>query len=154
MNGKFILMVSVVGLLTTSPIHSKELKLDKLPAPQIHGTDVSFALKNNQKNTTLSITGPNGFTASKFSENGSPKVDLYRAGKLADGLYNFEITTPVGKLVLIKDTINNGRGENNSHYARKGVIKSGHFRVINGQIKKYPNIKEPQLRYYQETNND
>ncbi|NQZ13022.1 MAG: hypothetical protein HRT35_38240 [Algicola sp.] len=143
MKGTFISILTVIGLFFVSAVNAKEPKTHKIAVPQFHGTSVAFSAKNNSRNTTVTISGPKGYNVSKFSEVGMPSIDLYRAGKLADGLYNYEITTAVGKLVLIKDTMNNGRGENDSHYARKGVTQSGHFRVVNGQIKRYKNIKEP-----------
>lgn len=142
MKGRFISIVTVLGLCFTSAVNAKELKTHKIAVPQFHGTSIAFSAKNVSRNTTVTVSGPNGFHAHQFSEVGMPSIDLYKAGKVTDGVYHYEITTAVGKLVLFTDSGNNGRGENNSHYARKGVTQSGHFRVVNGQIKRYKNIKE------------
>jgi hypothetical protein len=132
-----------IGLVIQTTVNAKELNSNKVARPTFYGSSISFPTKNIPRNTTLSINGPNGFHASKFSVSGMPAVDLYKNGGMKDGLYHYEITTAVGKSVLIKDTMNNGRGENNSHYARKGVTQSGHFRVVNGQIKNNRNSEEP-----------
>jgi hypothetical protein len=113
---------------------------------QFGGTQLSFAFNGSSTNSTLTVSGPDGFNMSRSSNAGVPSLDLNRSGSLKDGLYNYEITTNTGPLVLIQDKINNGRGENNSHYVRKGVTKSGHFWVANGQIKKFDNIKEPKFK--------
>jgi hypothetical protein len=143
MKARFIPIVAVLGLFIVSTVNAKEPKTHKIAVPQFNGTSVAFSAKNISRNTTVRISGPNGYHAREFSEVGMPSIDLYKTGnKLADGLYNYEITTAVGKMVLIEDTMNNGRGDN-SHYARKGVTQTGHFRVVNGAIKRYKNIKEP-----------
>jgi hypothetical protein len=143
MKGRFIPIVTVLGLFIVSTVNAKELKTHKIAVPQFNGSNVAFSAKSTSRNTTVTISGPNGFQAQKFSETGIPSIDLYKGGKLVDGSYNYEITTAVGKMVLIEDTMNNGRGEDNNHYARKGVTQTGHFRVVNGAIKRYENIKEP-----------
>ncbi len=145
MKGRLISIVAVIGLFIVSTVNAKEVKTHKI-SPQFNGSSIAFSSKSTSRNTTVTISGPDGFQARKFSENGIPSIDLYKSGKLVDGLYNYEITTATGKLVFIKDTINNGRGENDSHYARKGVTQTGHFRVVNGQIKRYKNIKEPTIQ--------
>ena len=113
---------------------------------QFGGTQISFASNTSHSNSTLTISGPDGFNMSKAADVGTPSADLYQYGDLKDGLYHYEITTNTGPRVLIKDKINNGRGENDSHYARKGVTKSGHFWVVNGQIKTFKNVKEPRFK--------
>lgn len=113
---------------------------------QFGGTQISFASIGTSSNSTLSISGPDGYNVSKATKVGTPSLDLHQHGDLKDGLYQYEITTNTGPLVLVKDKINNGRGDDNSHYARKGVTKSGHFWVVNGQIKKFQHVKEPAFR--------
>lgn len=145
MKNKFIPVMSLLFSLTAAPTHAKEPNLEIPLVPKLIGTEVSFPVSIGPKQASLSISGPNGFQATKFTENRTPTIDLYQAGKLADGMYNYEITIPVGERVLIQDRINNGRGENNSHYARKGVKKSGHFWIKNGQIQNFQKVKEPSI---------
>lgn len=144
MNTKILVASTALALLMSGSVSAKD---DKLTIKeQFGGTQISFASNGSNSNSTLSISGPDGFSFSKASDGGTPSVDLNQHGNLKDGIYHYEITTNTGPLVLVQDKMNNGRGENNSHYARKGVTKSGHFRVVNGQIKQYQKIKEPSFR--------
>jgi hypothetical protein len=108
-----------------------------------NGTSVFFLASGSVNDTTVSIVGPSGFSVIIHDPNDIPAVNLSDYDEFRDGLYTYEITTATGPMVLVKDTIDNGRGENNSHYARKGVKQSGHFRVVNGQIKVFKQFKEP-----------
>ena len=144
MNTKSLVAITSLTMIISGGVSAKDnnFKINE----QFGGSQISFAATGSSSNSTLSISGPDGFNVSKAAKIGTPSVDLYEHGDLKDGVYQYEITTNTGPLVLVQDKINNGRGENNSHYARKGVIKSGHFRVVNGQIKKFKNIKEPTVR--------
>lgn len=136
--------VMTVGVLFSASVVGKTAVKDKQPlaTAQLQGTYVSFQLKVAARNTTVSIVGPNGYHVSKFAKDGIPDVSLTEHGKLKDGLYNYEITSAIGPMKVFKDTMNNGRGQNNTVRAREGVTQSGHFRVVNGQIKKYRQTKE------------
>ncbi len=147
MKRKCMLLVVMMSVLLNGAANGKESgKPQIIAAENIYGSHVSFTSKVVARNTTLSVIGPSGFHARKSTDNGIPSIDLHNYGALKDGLYNYEITTAVGKTLLIKDTLNNGRGENNSHYARKGVTQTGHFRVVGGQIKRYKQFKEPSAK--------
>lgn len=129
-------------LIVTSSIDSHAKGASKVIATQLQGTHIGFSVKGVAENTLITVSGPNQYQLRKSAKSGIPTIDLSEPGILVDGLYHYEITTAVGPLVLVKDVINNGRGENNSHYARQGVIHNGHFRIVNGQIKKYKSLKE------------
>ena len=144
MSTKVLLACTSLAMIISSGVSAKDDKFSI--KEQFGGTHISFASSGNNSNSTLTISGPDGFNISKAADVGTPSLDLDQNGTLKDGLYNYEITTNTGPLVLIKDKINNGRGENDSHYARKGVTKSGHFWVVNGQIKTFKNVKEPRFK--------
>lgn len=144
MNTKVILASASLVMMISGGVSAKDNSFSI--KEQFGGTQISFASTGSHSNSTLTIAGPDGFSISKASEVGTPSLDLNQNGTLPDGMYNYEITTNTGPLVLVQDKINNGRGENNSHYVRKGVTKSGHFWVVNGQIKKFQNIKEPKFK--------
>lgn len=134
-----------LAVICSLPVSAANIKATSIINEVIYGSTVGFTSKGTVENSLITISGPDGYFARKFSKVGIPTIDLHSFGHLKDGLYLYEITTSAGKLVLIKDTINNGRGENDSHYARKGVTLTGHFRMINGQVKKYKKIKEPAI---------
>ncbi|MFT4929138.1 MAG: hypothetical protein ACI8WB_005268 [Phenylobacterium sp.] len=142
MKGKISFIAISIAIMVNMTANAKNVDKQLVGAEQLYGTQVAFSAKANAKNTTVSIIGPDGFHAHKFAPQGIPTIDLLSYGKLKNGLYQYEITSAVGKRVLIKDKLNNGRGEKNSHYARKGITQSGHFRVEGGSIKRYKNIKE------------
>jgi len=142
MKSRILLISAVLASVMSGNVGAKDN--GSLIKEQFAGGQISFSTTNSNSGSSLTIVGPEGFNISRASATGMPSVNLYALGELKDGLYNYEITTNSGKAVLIKDTMNNGRGKNNSHYARKGVTQAGHFYVANGQIKQYRNIKESQ----------
>lgn len=135
-----LLRIGTVLTLLSSMAASATDKL--LATEQLYGSQVSFSAKASTSNTTLSISGPGGFHASKLLKSGIPSINLYDYGELKDGLYKYEITSSVGKKVRVEDTLNNGRGENNWHYANQGSTQSGNFRVMGGQIQQFKQPKE------------
>lgn len=147
MNRSIFALVSAVLLTATMGVSAKSNSKKPLVTAQLQGTHMSFSMGRAARNTSLTVAGPNGYAVHKFEENGMPSLNLRDHGPLKDGLYHYEIVTAVGKMVLVKDTMNNGRGEDNSRYARKGITQSGHFRVVNGQIKSYRQGKEPSGNY-------
>jgi hypothetical protein len=140
---KQILSMSMIVLimLFIVPVNAKNTG-PVLAVEQFNGAQISFASNSRATNTSVSIVGPDGFSAQKSVASGMPSFNLYEYGQLTDGLYLYEMSSSAGKRVLFKDTVNNGRGEQNSHYAQKSIRQSGHFRVVNGQIKRYKQIKE------------
>jgi hypothetical protein len=143
MNRIILSAAAALLLVGGTAVCAKEAEKPKMPTASFSGSSLSFSTKSVARNTSVSISGPSGFTLRKFSKTGMPQIDLNQRGNLKDGLYLYEITTATGELELVKDNINNGRGDNDSHWVRKGITKSGHFRVVNGVIKQYKNSKEP-----------
>jgi hypothetical protein len=143
-----ILLPATAALLLIAGLsaHASAAEKKKNSLAKFSSSSLSFSSTGPSQNTSVSISGPKGFAIQKHAMSGMPQINLYQNGILVDGLYLYEITTSAGKLVFIEDQINNGRGENNSHYARKGITQSGHFRVVNGQIKQYKNIAEPKFQ--------
>lgn len=116
----------------------------------LSSTFISFNVQGKAHGGTISITGPGGFAQTvEFSES-SETVNLLDSeslsatnNRLLPGRYEYEITTHVGPLKLIMDTINNGRGDNNFTYAGEPVTHSGSFTVEGGGIKQFAQVQEP-----------
>jgi hypothetical protein len=147
MSYKCTLVTTVLLIAINIPADAKNIgtntaKKQSIVSEQLHGTTVSFAASQQISQSSITVSGPAGFGARKLSTSGLTSLDLSNYGQLADGLYNYEITINAGELMLFKDTINNGRGENDKHYGPKGITHSGHFRVEGGSIKTYKQIKE------------
>ena len=143
MKWKFTLGSLVLIVITSMSVSAKDKITKKLTTEQFSGSSISFSNKGTAKAVSISISGPNGFHLKKSINSGLQSIDIGLNRSLLDGLYHYETVVKKGPLKLFKDTMNNGRGENDSHYAREGITQSGHFRVVNGQIKTYRNIKEP-----------
>jgi hypothetical protein len=88
-------------------------------------------------NATLTITGPDGFYRQTFSRSGSVALQLGAAGRLPDGIYNYEVTAATGQKVPNRNTLDNGRGQEPAMVA-VGVTRSGTFLVKNGAIVQTP----------------
>ena len=143
MKARIVITNALLAVVLSVCAQAKEIEAQPIAFEQFSGSSIGFSSKMALKNTTLKISGPSDFYVYKAAEHGMPSIDLHQRGGLKDGLYQYEITTSAGPLVLVKDNINNGRGDNNQHYAAKGVTQSGHFRVVGGQIKRYRQLKEP-----------
>ena len=148
MKGKFSLLTLAVALGVSGAVMAKDTS-NSTPSvsAKFSGSHVSFVANGMAGKSSLSITGPNGFAVNKSVESGLPSVDLQsevrsKGTQLKDGVYKYEVLTQSGDFELIADTMDNGRGENNAHYANKGVRTSGIFRVVGGQIKQFEDIKE------------
>jgi hypothetical protein len=148
MKRPFKLLACCAGLLLSLGVQAKTI--DKSPAVsvQLHGNYVALSSSLSIKNGMLRVVGPNGYSAQKVKQDGLPSLylDQHLNGSLPDGDYAYEFIGMTGPYRLVKDTINNGRGEKNFTYAGTPVKKSGHFKVVNGQIKIFRNIKEPAFR--------
>lgn len=108
---------------------------DNLAAEKRFGeTAVSFDIKGNVSNVTLSISGPNGFHTSASSRTGSPAIDLRRFGALDDGAYTYQLTASTGEKAVVKTQLDNGRGKSDAPL--KTVTASGSFTVKGGAIVK------------------
>lgn len=99
-----------------------------------NGTTLAFQYKGNFSNATISVIGPNGFSASRFQKQSSPYLDLATQAALVDGLYNYQITVATDKIINISNPEDNGRGTNAKTTMNVGASQSGHFRIKYGII--------------------
>ncbi len=107
------------------------------------GDVVQVVLDGQVYNTTLSVAGPNGYYAEAYSKAGSPMIKLSQHGKVADGLYIWQVTAATDELIEVHDKGLPSDSSNSSGYRRaspgiitinKGTAESGSFRVQNGSI--------------------
>jgi hypothetical protein len=112
-----------------------------LPGPsfsaqeQIAGDAVQVYLNGNVHNTTLSVSGPDGYYAESFAQAGIPMIRLSQHGSLADGVYRWQVTAATDETVSVRDNgLDDGRGSEARTSINKGMYESGMFRVQNGVI--------------------
>ena len=139
MKGQKTICAAVLAMMTITA-EAKDSASNAIEA-RFSGTQIDFNATHAGK-TQVSISGPGGFQLQRNSDTGSASVSLYEYGNLADGVYTYQVVSASGDMQVFQDTMDNGRGENNRIVARKGVTKTGHFRVVNGQIKQYDNTSE------------
>jgi len=86
-------------------------------------------------NVTLSVSGPDGYSAQEHSSFGTPSVALNAYNGMADGVYTWQLTGATTQRVRNpKAGFNNGRGELGPEYINKPYSESGSFRVVNGVV--------------------
>ncbi len=129
------------GLIT--PVFSAEERFS--------GDVVQVVLAGQVHNTTLSIAGPGGYYAQAFAKAGSPMIKLSQHGKVADGIYIWQVTAATDEMIEVRDEGLRSGSTNNSGYRRasqgmitinKGTAESGSFRVQNGAILPRSNASE------------
>src|SRR5262249_29779513 len=103
-------------------------------------TVVGFDLKGPYTNVTLSIAGPNEFSATSFSKSGAPTIDLRQFGPVQDGTYTYHLTAATDEKVKSRTHVDNGRGQGSAEPVR-GVDTSGTFNVKDGVIVKRVSAK-------------
>lgn len=106
-------------------------------------SSISFRVNASSHTGTISVSGPNGFNIVEAFDGSSKTLNLlekYR--RLPTGIYHYQITTHIGDLRLVKDTMNNGRGDNDFTYVGTPVNHSGSFRVNAGSIVRYNQQRE------------
>ena len=109
---------------------------DDLQAEQkFDGAVVGFDLKGTYSNLTLTIAGPNEFSATAFSRSGAPSIDLRRFGTLEDGTYTYHLTAATDEKVKSHTRLDNGRDRTSAEPLRS-VSTSGTFNVKDGVIVK------------------
>ncbi|MGH6926328.1 MAG: hypothetical protein ACRED5_21575, partial [Propylenella sp.] len=77
---------------------------------RVLGSAVSVSIPGTGS-STLTVTGPDGFYRQTFSRGGSVALQLGAAGRLPDGIYNYEVTAATGQKVPNRNTLDNGRGQ-------------------------------------------
>lgn len=99
----------------------------------LKGSEVRLTLPAGYYNATLSVSGPDGFYARAFSKNGSPSIDLIRAGGTTDGEYTYEVTAASSQKAVDKNPMDNGRDGVDKSAGVVGAAASGSF-IANGGI--------------------
>lgn len=98
------------------------------------GTAASFDFKGQYNNATLTVSGPNGFTASASAPSGAPSLDLSKHGSLEDGLYKYHIVAGTPKKAKVRAVLDNGREGRPASEQQVTATTSGTFRVKGGAI--------------------
>jgi hypothetical protein len=112
------------------------------------GSIIGFSEQTIVKNSTLSISGPNGFYASKANKDTIPSINLAVFGELTDGRYKYQITSSDLDSAAIKITspINNGRDDRSQKPANRSISQTGYFYLEAGQVKHFPSINSSPAR--------
>ena len=142
MQVKKILLISIITF-TASALAMAD-NSHKVGVEKFDGSNIRFSEKIPVKNTTLSISGPNGFFASRASENGIPAINLFDFGAPSDGRYRYQITSATldEYTVQASDQRNNGRVNQVPSTVNKSVSQSGYFTFENGQIKQFESLSD------------
>jgi hypothetical protein len=86
------------------------------------------------RNATLTVTGPNDYYRQTFSPDKNIALNLAGLGRLADGIYTYEITAATGQTKPVTAGLDNGRGALEPSVQNVGVTVAGTFQVKNGAI--------------------
>ena len=124
MNRATLALSACLALGIVSPVLAQNLT--------VMGSSVGVSLAGAGY-STLTVTGPDGFHMQTFSRGGSVALQLGAAGRLPDGIYNYEVTAAAGQKVPNRNTLDNGRGKEPA-MVNVGVTRSGTFLVKNGAI--------------------
>jgi hypothetical protein len=108
-------------------------------------TEIGFEITGPYSNLTLTVTGPNGITASAQSRTGSPLIDLRKIGAVDDGEYNYQLTASTDDKIPVRTRLDDGRDGGPTTAMFKNVSTSGHFHVKGGAVVKFdPSVRETQ----------
>lgn len=115
----------------------------KIAAENFNGSQIRFSEKIDVLNATLTISGPNGFSATSSDEMSVPQINLFDFGEPSDGRYKYHITSSViGEMEFKRNNqLNNGRSSN-MKAANKSISQSGHFLFENGQVKHFDTLSD------------
>ena len=103
--------------------------------PSIGGGQIQVQSSKSMSNKTLTVSGPDGYSATSFSSTGSPSASMSKNGAMADGLYKWQLTGSSSEMVpSSKSGMDNGRGDAERAFVNKSVSESGTFRVVNGSV--------------------
>ena len=109
---------------------------------RLAGTQIGFDPGASYSNYTLSVSGPNGFSASVSSSTGTPTIDLRRFGAFDDGTYSYQLTAASDEKIAMRTPLDNGRSGRAADSKLKAVALSGQFLVKGGTIVK-PSTAQP-----------
>lgn len=141
---KSIISLSMVGMCASSLFLGSAAAQTKDGNVSVNGGNVVVMSAGSADRVTLTVTGPDGFSATKYLQNGMPTVSLYDNGFMADGIYHWEITGASREFVQVrKDGLDNGRSRAQRKSLRKPMSASGSFLVVNGVAQMPdPSVKE------------
>ncbi|MFT4993528.1 MAG: hypothetical protein ACI965_000548 [Paraglaciecola sp.] len=140
MHIKHLLLSLLAGLLFNSSF-AAENNVAKIANENFSGSYVSFTAKEDVGHSSLTITGPNGFSASSLSESALPAIELLEFGSPDDGLYIYQITAALAGQFRqpTHKALNNGRGSKEAKKENKVIKQSGSFYLVSGEIKHFSN---------------
>ncbi len=115
------------------------------------GDVVQVVLAGQVFNTTLSIAGPGGYYAQAYAKAGTPMIKLSQHGKVADGVYIWQVSAATDELIEVRDKgLRSERSKSSGYLSaspgmiriNKGTAESGSFRIQNGAILPKSNATE------------
>src|SRR5689334_22350143 len=102
------LSLGLAGCLVLS-VFSSGLAAVLAAQPSFSGTTVGFVALKSYARGTLTVAGPNGFTATVTTKSGLPALDLTQFGSVADGRYTYQLDAATAQLDTSAAPQNNGR---------------------------------------------
>lgn len=103
---------------------------------------VAFNMQGGYSKYTLTVTGPNGFNATVFSEKSVPALTLRKLGVMDDGIYRYTLAAASSKTAPVRAPANSGRSGKVQANQMVGVSDSGSFVVKGGKIVQDADISE------------
>ena len=102
---------------------------------QVYGDRIQVQSSKSMSNLTLTVSGPDGFTATGFSKSGTPTATFSTTSGLPDGVYKWQLSGATSQMIRANSNgFDNGRGDAERTYVNKSDSESGMFRVKNGSI--------------------
>ncbi len=128
-----VLFLSVISII---PLAASAFSSKDIATETFQNTHLSFSQKVNLGSSTLTVSGPNDFFASKSLASGIPTIELSNFGEVSDGIYKYQIYSALeGKFKKSTgSTLNNGRGHTSQQQENESATQSGNFRIVNGSI--------------------
>lgn len=144
-NHMMIINILLLSLTFSSFVIAENYK--KMAIENFNGVNIRFSQKMEIKNSTLSISGPNGFSASNSVVKGLPSINLFDYGTPSDGRYKYQITSSIIGETKINSSqqLNNGRMSQESRYKNINISQSGHFNLERGQIKLFNDTNDSNI---------
>lgn len=118
------------GIAFTATATAQDLKA----ANRFAGAKLGFDLQGDYTNVTLTVTGPEGFATTAFSEKAAPVLDLAKAGRLPDGEYRYQLSAADTKTMVRQMPLDNGREGKAPDQMPASVAMSGVFSVKGGKV--------------------
>jgi hypothetical protein len=116
---------------------------DLKATPRMQGSSLTFEARGASAGSTLSVAGPNRFTATVHSKGGGVGLDLARFGVVEDGTYTYQLHSATDEAIKPRAGLDNGR-DPGAPQARKSLSTSGTFVVKGGVVQTMSSGSEPQ----------